>query len=135
MPASGHRNVLPAQPRAVPWLRFAIASRGIRSYSSHKRKTTMVTVGVRELKNRLTYYLKRTQGGERVIVTDRGTPVAVLHEVSHVELDAPGEEYLAAAAAEGTVRLPLPGATLDLSAGPRPHKGTSASAIIIEDRR
>lgn len=31
--------------------------------------------------------------------------------------------------------VPLPGATLDLSAGPRPHKGTSASAIIIEDRR
>lgn len=95
----------------------------------------MVTVGVRELKNRLTYYLKRTRGGERVIVTDRGMPVAILHEVSQVELDAPGEEYLAAAAAEGTVRLPLPGATLDLLAAPLPHNGISASVIIVEDRR
>lgn len=95
----------------------------------------MVTVGVRELKNRLTYYLNRTRGGERVIVTDRGTPVAILHEVTQVELDAPGEEYLAAAAAEGTVRLPLPGATLDLLTSPLPHDGTTASAIIIEDRR
>jgi prevent-host-death family protein len=95
----------------------------------------MVTVGVRELKNRLTYYLNRTRGGERVVVTDRGTPVAVLHEASQIELDAPGEEHLAAAAAEGLVRLPLPGATLDLRRSPLAHKGTSASAMIAEDRR
>ena len=95
----------------------------------------MVTVGVRELKNRLTYYLNRTRSGERVVVTDRGTPIAILHEVFQVELDAPGEEYLAAAAAEGMVRLPLPGATLALRVAPLIHKGTSASSIIIEDRR
>ena len=95
----------------------------------------MVTVGVRELKNRLTYYLKRTRSGERVVVTDRGTPVAVLHEVSQIERDAPAEEYLAAAASEGTVRLPLPGATLNLRSAPLAHTGTSASAIIVEDRR
>ena len=95
----------------------------------------MVTVGVRELKNRLTYYLKRTRGGERVVVTDRGTPIAVLHEVSQIERDAPAEEYLASAAADGTVRLPLPGATIDLRGTPLPHKGAAASAIIVEDRR
>jgi len=95
----------------------------------------MVTVGVRELKNRLTYYLKRTRGGERVVVTDRGTPIAILHEVSQVERDAPAEEYLASAAAEGAVRLPLPGATLELHGAPLAHKGARASAIIVEDRR
>jgi prevent-host-death family protein len=95
----------------------------------------MVTVGVRELKNRLTYYLKRTRGGERVVVTERGMPVAVLHEVSQTERDAPAEEYLAAAAAEGTIRLPLPGATIDLRSSPLPHRGTAAAALIVEDRR
>lgn len=95
----------------------------------------MVTVGVRELKNRLTYYLRRTRGGERVVVTDRGTPVAVLHEVSQLERDAPAEEYLAAAAAEGTIRLPLPGATLDVHSSPVSHKGTAAAEIIVEERR
>lgn len=95
----------------------------------------MVTVGVRELKNRLTYYLKRTRSGERVVVTDRGMPVAVLHEVSHTERDAPAEEYLAAAAADGMIRLPLPGATLDIHSSPLPNKGTAASAIIVEERR
>ncbi len=31
----------------------------------------MSAVGVRELKNRLTYYLRRARKGEEVIVTDR----------------------------------------------------------------
>lgn len=94
----------------------------------------MVTVGVRELKNRLTYYLKRTRGGERVVVTDRGTPVAILHEVSAIEIDAPPEERLAAAAGEGMVRLPVRGATLDLESAPLAHGGKPASRVIVEDR-
>ena len=35
----------------------------------------MSAVGVRELKNRLTYYLRRARKGEEVIVTERGRPV------------------------------------------------------------
>jgi len=38
----------------------------------------MGAVGVRELKNRLTYYLQRARKGEEVIVTERGRPVAKL---------------------------------------------------------
>ena len=37
----------------------------------------MGAVGVRELKNRLTYYLRRATKGEEIIVTERGRPVAV----------------------------------------------------------
>lgn len=33
-------------------------------------------VGVRELRNNLSRYLERVRGGEEVIVTDRGSPVA-----------------------------------------------------------
>jgi prevent-host-death family protein len=36
------------------------------------------TVGVRELKNRLSTFLRRVADGERITVTDRGRPIAVL---------------------------------------------------------
>lgn len=36
----------------------------------------MQTVGVRELKNRLSEYLRRVRLGERILVTDRGEVVA-----------------------------------------------------------
>jgi antitoxin (DNA-binding transcriptional repressor) of toxin-antitoxin stability system len=36
----------------------------------------MQTVGVRDLKNRLSEYLRRVRQGERVLVTDRGEVVA-----------------------------------------------------------
>jgi prevent-host-death family protein len=35
-------------------------------------------VGVRELRNGLSRYLARVQGGERITVTDRGRPVAFI---------------------------------------------------------
>jgi prevent-host-death family protein len=38
----------------------------------------MPTVGVRELKNRLSFYLKRVMGGERIEVTHRGKVIALL---------------------------------------------------------
>jgi antitoxin (DNA-binding transcriptional repressor) of toxin-antitoxin stability system len=44
----------------------------------------MKTVGVRELKNRLSEYIRQARAGEGVLVTDRGEVVA--------ELTRPGEE-------------------------------------------
>ena len=38
----------------------------------------MTTVGIRELKSQLSRYLKRVQAGERLLVTERGEPVAVI---------------------------------------------------------
>jgi len=37
----------------------------------------MQLVGIRELKNRLTYFLSLISKGENVVVTDRGNPVAI----------------------------------------------------------
>ena len=34
----------------------------------------MSTVGVKELKNRLAYYLRRAKQGEEVVITERGVP-------------------------------------------------------------
>ena len=38
----------------------------------------MAAVGIRELKNRLSQYLKRVRAGERLVVTERGKPVAII---------------------------------------------------------
>jgi prevent-host-death family protein len=38
----------------------------------------MATVGVRELKNRLSHFLRRVADGDRITVTDRGRPIAVI---------------------------------------------------------
>ncbi len=37
-----------------------------------------MTASVRDLKNRLSAYLRRVQAGQRLIVTDRGRPIAEL---------------------------------------------------------
>ena len=67
----------------------------------------MRAVGIRELKNRLSEYLRQVQNGERVLVTDRGRVIA--------ELRPPGgpdetEKYpgLHVMARSGLVRLGQP---------------------------
>ena len=66
----------------------------------------MQTVGVRELKNRLTHYLGEVKNGENVVVTDRGTPVAILHRLDKMEETSGLEERLAVLAAQGHLKLP-----------------------------
>jgi prevent-host-death family protein len=43
----------------------------------------MKTVGVRELKNRLSEYIRQARAGEGVLVTDRGEVVAELGPAGH----------------------------------------------------
>ena len=47
----------------------------------------MSRVGVKELKDRLTHYLRLTQKGEEIVVTDRRRPIALLQ---HIEAGKPG---------------------------------------------
>ncbi len=93
----------------------------------------MSTVGVKELKNRLTYYLRRTKQGEEVIVTERGKPIALLRRIQSAEQPATREARLASLAAQGMVTLP----TRKLKKRIRPVKvgGSRLSQIILEDRR
>ena len=42
--------------------------------------TEIKTVGVRELKNKLSSYLREVRAGARILVSDRDTVVAELHE-------------------------------------------------------
>jgi len=63
-------------------------------------------VGVRELKNRLSEYLRLVRKGEEFLVTARGEVVAELRQPSpRVALPYPA---LAEAARQGRVRLGLP---------------------------
>jgi len=42
----------------------------------------MITVGIRELKAKLSSYIDRARNGEQVVVTDHGVEVAVINPVS-----------------------------------------------------
>ena len=66
----------------------------------------MQTVGIRDLKNRLTHYLETAKKGEAVIITDRGRPVAILHNLEQVEEKAGLEERLASFSKQGFLILP-----------------------------
>lgn len=57
----------------------------------------MKAVGLRELKNRLSEYVRQVRDGEEVLVTDRGAVVA--------ELGPPGRAALGGAAPAGLVDL------------------------------
>lgn len=85
------------------------------------------TVGVRELKSSLSEYLRRIAGGESILVTDRGKPVARL-----VPPDLPAG--IVQLMREG--RLQWSGRKPDLS---RPRvvlgPGKTLSDYVIEDRR
>lgn len=45
----------------------------------------METVGIRELKQRLSYYVKTVRGGQRISISDRGKTVAYLTPAEPVE--------------------------------------------------
>ena len=66
----------------------------------------MSTVGVRELKNRLTQYLRRTKQGDEVVVTERGKPIALIQPIQSAERAASLDARLARLAAQGLVTLP-----------------------------
>jgi len=89
----------------------------------------MSQVGVRELKNQLSRYLKRVQEGEEIIVTEHGRSVARLLPV----LTPPLKKDLEPLLREGTVRW----------SGGKPRgssrrpviQGRPLSEIVVEERR
>lgn len=89
----------------------------------------MIEAGVRKLKDHLSAYLRRAQKGERVVITDRGRPIAAL-------VGLPQEE-----ATELTWRL-VHGGLVDWGGGkpsgsshPPRVPGRRAEEVVIEDRR
>ena len=88
-----------------------------------------MTVGIRELKNRLSHYLEKVKGGEKLAVTDRGAVIAYVLPAS------------AAPELEGLVRLVREeraswggGKPAGLET-PARVQGKAVSEIVIEERR
>lgn len=93
----------------------------------------MLTVGVRELKNRLTYYLKAVKQGDDIVVTERGTPVAFLHNLDRNEERGSVEERMAFLARDG--RISLPEKTIFPLVERVMIKGVPLSKTIVDERR
>jgi antitoxin (DNA-binding transcriptional repressor) of toxin-antitoxin stability system len=65
----------------------------------------MLTVGIRELKNRLSEFIRAVTAGENVLVTDRGEVVAELAAPGRNAIDPGVPPGLAALARRGLVTL------------------------------
>lgn len=92
-----------------------------------------MTVGVRELKNRLTRYLRRAKEGEEVVVTERGRPVAVIQSIECAENLSSREARLARLAAQGFLTLPTRPRLTNIR--PIKVRGRPLSRIILDERR
>lgn len=89
----------------------------------------MASVGVKQLRDHLTRYLRRARKGEEVVITDRGEPVAEL-------IPLPPSAVAARAWAlvrQGRARW-SGGKPRGAARAPKPRGGSVADAVI-EDRR
>lgn len=82
---------------------------------------------MRDLKNNLSRYLERVQGGEEVIVTDRGRPVARLSALDH------STDHLAELISSGVVRPAVRTSRRPPKRRIRPRG--SVSDLVAEQRR
>ncbi|MBI2373091.1 MAG: type II toxin-antitoxin system prevent-host-death family antitoxin [Deltaproteobacteria bacterium] len=96
----------------------------------------MLTVGVRELKARLSHYLEAVSAGEEVEVQSRGKTVARLVGVSET-FDPSDEEVFAALVAEGLVEPPsvAKGAKARSKSALVSSRGRAPSELVREQRR
>jgi prevent-host-death family protein len=78
----------------------------------------MITVGIRRAKNRLDEYLRKVRAGERVVITERGKPIAEITKPRGA-----ADKRLEAMIREGLAKKPAK------------LKGASVSDAVIEDRR
>ena len=89
----------------------------------------MYRIGIRELRNKLSYYIGQVKKGEQVTVTDRGRAIAVI---------VPTEETEAVERLMGLVREGFAlweGGKPTGSPHPVPLRGRPLSDIVLEGRR
>src|SRR6516165_7431295 len=76
------------------------------SYNSYVKSAHSVQVSIRNLKNQLTSYLKLVKEDQAVIVTERGTPVAIIQPIGGAGTPRSREANLAGLTARGVLTLP-----------------------------
>ena len=95
----------------------------------------MRTIGIRELKNRLSEVVRTVKGGEHVLVTDRGTVVAELVPPGRAGADPTIPAGLARLAERGVARV---GASNDPALYrelPRLRRKPPSVARLLDDER
>ena len=95
----------------------------------------MKTVGVRELKNRLSEYIRYVRSGESVLVTDRGEVVAELAPPGHATVDEDLPPALLALARRGLATLGARGDASLYPALPRKRKRKATAAELLDEQR
>jgi prevent-host-death family protein len=93
----------------------------------------MSSVGIKELKNRLTYYIRLAKQGEELVVTERGKPVVLMQGLTAAKDVTSLEARLARLAAQGIATLPIRHASKQVK--PACIRGKPVSRIILEQRR
>jgi len=95
----------------------------------------MKRASISEAKNRLSALLDRVRQGHRIVIEDRGVPVATLEPMAGRGVDPDGR--VARLERQGILRRPVAAAskTTLSTRPPRPRKGSKASDIVIDDRR
>lgn len=94
----------------------------------------MTAVGVKELKDHLSEYLQRVRRGEAILITDRGSPVAVLHAAGNAESRTDVEDRIWGLVRDG--KLLWGGGKPE--GNPRPPRVRGKKTVadrVIEDRR
>jgi prevent-host-death family protein len=94
----------------------------------------MKTVGVRELKNRLSEYIRQVRSGEGVLVTDRGEIVAELTSPGQGATDASVPPGLLALAKRGLATLGASGDAKLYPALPRRRRRYKAAQLLDAER-
>ncbi len=89
----------------------------------------MSTVGIRQLRDRLSHYLRRVKTGERLVVTERGKSVAVLSPSAERATDQRLDAMLREGVADWSGGKPRG------SRRPARVKGLSMAHTVIEGRR
>jgi prevent-host-death family protein len=95
----------------------------------------MQTIGIRELKNRLSEVVRAVKGGEHVLVTDRGTVVAELVPPGRTRMDPNVPSGLARLVERGTARVGAPNeAALYRGLSRLRKKPASVKRLLDEER-
>ena len=89
----------------------------------------MKTAGIKDLKNRLSYYLREVRKGEKILVTDRDQVIATILPVERGEEDS----ELLSLVKEGFASWR--GGKPTGSHRPVKIKGRTVSEIVLEERR
>jgi antitoxin (DNA-binding transcriptional repressor) of toxin-antitoxin stability system len=95
----------------------------------------MKTVGVRELKNHLSEYLRRVRLGESVLVTDRGEVVAEFSPPTRGASDTSLPAGLLALARRGLATLGTRGDGDEYQALPRSRRRRRSAVQLLDEER